>query len=55
MKLEQTTISDLQIFKPKINEDNRGYFLESFKSTMTLSITDGSPKLAKDLIAFILI
>ena len=33
MKLEETIIPDLKIIKPKINGDNRGYFLESFKST----------------------
>ena len=32
MKLEETIIPDLEIIKPKINGDNRGYFLESFKS-----------------------
>ena len=32
MKLEETIIPDLKIIKPKINGDNRGYFLESFKS-----------------------
>ena len=33
MQLEEMIIPDLQIIKPKINKDNRGYFLESFKSS----------------------
>jgi len=30
MKIEQTPIPDLYVFKPTIYEDNRGYFFESY-------------------------
>ena len=33
MIVEKTSILDLQILKPNLHVDNRGYFLESFKNS----------------------
>ena len=33
MEIINTKINDLVIIKPKLFEDNRGYFMESYKQT----------------------
>ena len=34
MKFIKTKIQDLTIIEPKVHDDKRGYFLESFKQTI---------------------